>query len=41
MLPSAAMTISMTIASRSWPWTREVRSVDSFSGSIGKMRPAV
>ena len=40
MLPSALMTSSTTIARRSWPWTREVRLVESRSGSIGNMRPA-
>ena len=39
--PSAATVISITTASRSSPSLSEVRSVDSRSGSIGKMRPAV
>ena len=33
--------ISMTIAKRSWPWFSEVRSVENFSGSIGKISAAV
>ena len=36
-LPSAATVMSMTIASRSSPSLSEVRSVESFSGSIGKI----
>ena len=40
-LPSAATTISTTIASRSAPSPSDVRSVESFSGSIGKISAAV
>ena len=40
-VPSVAITISITIASRSCPSRNEVRSVDSFSGSIGKIFAAV
>src|SRR5205823_884249 len=39
--PSAPTVISTTTASRSPPSPREVRSVDSFSGSIGKTSAAV
>jgi len=39
--PSGANTISVTVAMRSWCGLSEVRSVLSFSGSIGKMRAEV
>ncbi len=35
------MTMSTTTARRSSSWFKEVRSVDSFSGSIGKILAAV
>jgi hypothetical protein len=35
------MTMVVTMASRSWPGLSDVKSVDSRSGSIGKMRAAV
>jgi hypothetical protein len=40
-VPSASTPISMTIASRSWSSPREVRSVENFRGSIGKISAAV
>jgi hypothetical protein len=40
-VPSAATSISITIARRAWPSPRDVRSVESFSGSIGKIWAAV
>ena len=39
--PSASTVISMTTASRSSPSSSDVRSVESFSGSIGKISAAV
>ncbi len=40
-VPSEAITISITIARRSSLSPSDVRSVDSFSGSIGKTSAAV
>ena len=40
-VPSGANTISVTVATRTWLGLSELRSVLSFSGSIGKMRAEV
>ena len=40
-IPSGARLISTTIATRSSPSLRDVRLVESFSGSIGKISAAV
>ncbi len=40
-MPAAAIVISITRLTRSWPSDSEVRLVDSFSGSIGKICAAV
>jgi hypothetical protein len=39
--PSALITISTITARRSWSRFRDVRSVESFSGSIGKIMAVV